>query len=213
MKEWFNDTMKNEIYNKKIKGDNMKKIILITCLFLALPIMAFAHTTVSTSIPSNGEVITEELRELNVEFSGNIENQATLTLVNEQEEITIDNVSVEGKKIIGILPSPLVNGTYTLTWKVASTDGHIMTGDIPFTVDIPEIEKETEVQEKTEQTLETDENSENESNPSTEENTNLDNTQEAETEKDNSSLISTTSIVVLIVLLAVGVWVLFRKKR
>src|SRR5688500_8698631 len=112
----------------------MKKIISIICILLAFPIIASAHTTISTSTPSEGEVITEPFNELSVEFAGSIEDQSTLKLVREQEEIEIDSILIEEKKMTGSLASPLENGNYTLTWKVASKDGHVLKGDIPFTV-------------------------------------------------------------------------------
>jgi methionine-rich copper-binding protein CopC len=187
----------------------MKKFLFIICLILACPIYASAHTTVSSSNPDEGEIITEEIRELKVEFAGAIENQGTLTLVKEQEEIKLDS-SVNDKQIIGSLTAPLENGNYLLTWKVASTDGHILTGDIPFTVNIPDPQIEEEIQDETEQVEKTNENTEK-NNAAVEEN--ADTEAASETVKDKSSLFSTISVIVLVILLAFGIWILLRKKR
>lgn len=189
----------------------MKKIMMLTWLFLAIPFVTLAHTTVSNSNPSEGEVITEELSELSVEFAGQIENQGSLTLIHDQEEIRLENISIEEKKISGDVPSPLENGSYTLTWKIASTDGHLMTGDIPFTINNPEVEKEENVQENSDTTVDTEEKSDQE-NTVQKEDKQIDTKQVGKTEKDNSSLISMISIIVLIILLAAGLWILFRKK-
>ncbi|OAS86762.1 MULTISPECIES: copper resistance CopC family protein [Metabacillus] len=188
----------------------MKKFLFIICLILVCPIYASAHTTVSSSNPNEGETITEEIRELKVEFAGAIENQSTLTLVKEQEAIKIDSISVIDQQIIGSLTAPLENGNYLLTWKVASTDGHVLTGDIPFTVDIPDAEIEKEVQEETEQVDKTKENMEK-NDAVVEEKAEIE--AAPETVKDNSSLISTISVIILVILLAFGIWILLRKKR
>jgi methionine-rich copper-binding protein CopC len=187
----------------------MKKFLFIICLILACPIYASAHTTVSASNPSAGEIITEEISELKVEFAGAIENQGSLTLVKEQEEIKLDS-SVNDKQIIGTLTTPLENGNYLLTWKVASTDGHVLTGDIPFTVNIPDTEIDEEVQDETEQVDKTKENIEK-NDAAVEEKAEIE--AASETVKDNSSLFSSISVIVLVVLLAFGIWILLRKKR
>lgn len=188
----------------------MKKIIFIICILLAYPIIASAHTTISTSTPNEGEVITEALNELSVEFAGSIEDQSTLTLVHEQEEIEIDTILIEEKKITGSLASPLENGNYTLTWKVASKDGHVLTGDIPFTVDIPDIVNEEKVQEDTGHAAETEEQVVQEKEETTVEKEEVAKTNTLE---DKSSLVSTVSVIVLVILLALGIWILLRKKR
>jgi copper resistance protein C len=189
----------------------MKKIIFIICILLAFPIIASAHTTISTSTPSEGEVITESLNELSVEFAGSIEDQSTLTLVHEQEEIEIDTILIEEKKITGSLASPLENGNYTLTWKVASKDGHVMTGDIIFTVNIPDIVNEEKVQEDTGQAAETEEQIVQEKEETTVEEEVA--KAKSDTLENKSSLVSTVSVIVLVILLALGIWILLRKKR
>ncbi|QGQ46445.1 copper resistance protein CopC [Metabacillus sediminilitoris] len=189
----------------------MKKIMMLTWLFLAIPFVTLAHTTVSNSNPNEGEIITEELSELSVEFAGQIENQGSLTLIHDQEEIPLEHISIEEKKISGDVSSPLENGSYTLIWKIASTDGHLMTGDIPFTINKPEAETGENVQKNTDTTGDTEEKSDQE-NTVQKEDKQIDTKQEGETEKDNSSLISLISIIVLVILLAAGLWILFRKK-
>jgi methionine-rich copper-binding protein CopC len=193
----------------------MKKILFILSFMLVFPIMTSAHTTVSVSTPSAGQVITEKLREMTVEFAGEIENQGDLTLVNEQEEIEIDAISFEENKISGSLPSPPENGSYTLTWKVASKDGHLLTGQIPFTVSIPEIVNDDEdaVQDEVGQTSETEETNKSNQETPVNENTNLANKEKSETIEDNGSLIFTISLIVLVILLVLGIFIILRKKR
>ena len=43
-------------------------------------------------------------------------------------------VSEDGHSITGTLARPLVAGTWTVNWQIASSDGHRMTGSYAFTV-------------------------------------------------------------------------------
>lgn len=190
----------------------MKKILFLLSFMLMFPLITSAHTTVSVSTPSPDQVITEDLREVTVEFAGEIENQGDLTLVNEkQEKIEIDALSIEGKKISGTLPSPLENGSYTLTWKAVAKDGHLLTGQIPFTVSMPESTNNDKEEVKQEAGTEAANN--NNQEKTIKEETDLEDKTETETAADNQSLIPTISIIVLIILLALGIFTIFRKKR
>lgn len=44
------------------------------------------------------------------------------------------HVSQDGKTITGTLARPLTAGAYVVNWRIASTDGHRMTGSYDFTV-------------------------------------------------------------------------------
>lgn len=171
----------------------MKGLFIILSLLLMFPVVTSAHTTVLSSIPTKGEEITGEVREFTIEFSSEIENQGSLTLVSDKKEIKLDTILIEAKKITGSLPTPLKNGNYTLTWKIAAKDGHMLTGDIPFSVNT------------------TEEAVEKESIPIK----NSENIQELKTKtvKDNRTPISTISVIILVILLALGIWILIRKKR
>lgn len=190
----------------------MKKIVFLISVLWMLPFMVSAHTTVSNSTPEEGQVINEELSSMKVEFAGEIEKQSTLNLKKNETEIPLDSVTVNEKEIIGTVTTPLTNGNYVLTWKIAAKDGHAMTGDIPFTVEIPETKKtptETEDTEVTENEA-TEEATENSGEDVVEE---PQNNETSSNEDSNSSTFATVSVIVLIVLLIGGIWVIFRKKR
>lgn len=193
----------------------MKKFLLLICILWMFPLMVSAHTTLSNSNPKEGQVVTEELTELKVEFAGEIEKQSTLVLTQDDQEITIDSITVNEDEIIGTVSTPLSNGKYVLTWKIAAKDGHAMTGDIPFTVEIQKTEEaptDTDNKEVTEsETLEkAPENATEQEENQTEE---PQDSEESLNENSNTSTFATVSVIVLIVFLAGGIWVIFRKKR
>ncbi|MGQ4666759.1 copper resistance CopC family protein [Metabacillus halosaccharovorans] len=190
----------------------MKKIVFLISVLWMLPFMVSAHTTVSNSIPEEGQVINEGLSSMKVEFAGEIEKQSTLNLKQNDTEIPLDSVTVNEKEIIGTVTTPLTNGNYVLTWKIAAKDGHAMTGDIPFTVEIPETKNtETEDTEVTESEAPEPEESTEQSGEDILEEPQYNGT--SSNEDSNSSTFATVSVIVLIVLLIGGIWVIFRKKR
>ena len=44
------------------------------------------------------------------------------------------SVAEDGKTLTGVLASPLTAGVYRVEWRIASSDGHRMTGSYTFTV-------------------------------------------------------------------------------
>ncbi|WP_226527829.1 copper resistance protein CopC [Metabacillus niabensis] len=190
----------------------MKKIVFLISVLWMLPFIVSAHTTVSNSTPEEGQVINEALSELKVEFAGEIEKQSTLILKQNDTEVPLDSVTVNEKEIIGTVTTPLTNGNYVLTWKIAAKDGHAMTGDIPFTVEIPETKKtQPEEKEGTESEAPEYEESTEQSGEDIVEEPQYNET--SSNEDSNSSTFATLSVIVLIVLLIAGTWVIFRKKR
>ncbi|HZH63221.1 MAG TPA: copper resistance CopC family protein [Metabacillus sp.] len=193
----------------------MKKIILLISVLWMLPLMVSAHTTLSNSTPAEGEVITEELTELKVEFAGEIEKQSTLVLMQNDEKIPFDSITVNEKGLIGTVTTPLPNGHYVLTWKIAAKDGHAMTGDIPFSVEIPKTEEIPSTSNESEEETES-ENETSEKEVEQAENETIEEPQNDVTnsnEESNNTTFATLSVIVLILLLSGGIWVLFRKKR
>lgn len=116
----------------------MKRLILITLLvsvYFVPP--AFAHSHLESSAPSDGEVITEELREILLTFNGMIEKGSTFELMNSNgKAISIEDITVTDNGVIGTLPNGLENGKYDVVWKIISSDGHQMEGEYSFVVDI-----------------------------------------------------------------------------
>lgn len=201
----------------------MKKIMLtILSLLLIFPLAVSAHTTVKTSTPTGGEEITKELTELFIEFAGEIEDQSTMTLTKETKEQSFDTVTVQGSKLIGTFNRPLTNGNYVLSWQIAAKDGHILTGEIPFTVNLPATEEENTTNKESSTLIdkeaeapsneESNQNDKEETTSVEEEQTSPQPETNAKEATTNSSFV-TIIITILILLLIGGVWILFRKKR
>ncbi|MEC2075234.1 copper resistance CopC family protein [Metabacillus fastidiosus] len=120
-----------------------KKIFIILLILLSFPTIVSAHTTVSHSTPAEGEVIRNNLLEVTVNFTEEIEKISTIELLSKNNEIPFKRVTVEDNKLIGQLEKPLENGSYRINWNIIAQDGHPLTGEIPFTVEKEKEKEET----------------------------------------------------------------------
>lgn len=128
----------------------MKKGLSIIILLLFLfPTMASAHTKLVSSNPSNGQVITEPIKQITLEFEEALEQLGTIKLYKTGTATAVTNVSIKGNKLIADLPNGLENGDYKIEWKVVSEDGHPVTGQIPFKVQLNQVETKTTTENKT----------------------------------------------------------------
>ncbi|HWK21855.1 MAG TPA: copper resistance CopC family protein [Ureibacillus sp.] len=127
----------------------LKKFLIFSALFLfSFANYAYAHTHLESSSPQNGEVLIEQLKEITLTFEGKIEQSSTFTLQNENnEEMEVDSISVSENKLTGSLSDPLENGEYLIDWSIIGADGHVIEGEIPFTVDVPVTETNDDAKE------------------------------------------------------------------
>lgn len=112
----------------------LKRIIFSTLIFIfTLSASVYAHTGLTKSSLSDGEVITEDIYEVKLEFNTEIESGTVKVINKENEEIGI-NVLVSNNGMTGGFMTPLDNGIYTVEWKIIGVDGHPIQGEYPFTV-------------------------------------------------------------------------------
>nr|WP_198044809.1 copper resistance protein CopC [Lysinibacillus timonensis] len=117
----------------------MKRIFwLALVLFVMLSTTAFAHSNLTSSTPSDGEVVDGNLKELKLQFDTSIENTSSLTLLSENGEQIPVTISVNTNTLVAQIPAPLKNGTYEVDWKVIGEDGHQIDGTYLFMVNTAE---------------------------------------------------------------------------
>lgn len=123
----------------------MKKfILLLFSILLMVPSIVSAHTGLTSSTPSEGQVLKGDLQEITLSFNTDIEVLSTMILLKDGMEIPIDNIQVEGQQMKGTLSRPLENGSYITKWKIVGTDGHMIEGEFPFNVQNAQIEEKLE---------------------------------------------------------------------
>ena len=182
----------------------MKKLLLITFVFMfVFTTSALAHTGLETSSPEDGEVVTEEMREIALTYEGKIEQGGTLEVSSSNgQSIPVEEISIEDTQMTGTFTNALENGDYTVVWNIIGADGHPIAGEFSFTVDVPVSETPIE----TEDEANSQDVNQNE--------TILENVEDTKT-NEQSQLPSYLIPVIVIVLIAiiVGIFVGLRRKK
>lgn len=188
----------------------MKKLLLITFVFMFIfTTSALAHTGLETSSPEDGEVVTEEMREIALTYEGKIEQGGTLEVSNSNgQSIPVEDISIADTQMTGTFTNALENGDYTVVWNIIGADGHPIAGEFSFTVDVPV--SETAVENESEAEAEAEANSQDVNQDETP----LENVEDTKT-NEQSQLPSYLIPVIVIVLIAiiVGIFVGLRRKK
>lgn len=118
----------------------LKKIFMLIILILLSidsKIVAFAHSYIKESKPSEAEIVKEPIDMIDITFETKIETIGELFLTYNNQTIEVKNITIEEDKLIGQLDKPLSNGQYKAIWKIVGEDGHPLEGTISFTVQVP----------------------------------------------------------------------------
>lgn len=105
---------------------------------------AWAHDTLISSVPEEGEVLTESPEEIVLEFSGSgltqgedIPNEILVRDEDGESWETEESAVVEGSTMSTDLQDSLPNGEYTVTYHVVYSDGHDEELSFEFEVEDP----------------------------------------------------------------------------
>ncbi|MFX3637377.1 MAG: copper resistance protein CopC [Candidatus Pristimantibacillus sp.] len=110
--------------------------MLSVVIFLVFPQLTFAHTKLEASSPEVNETVTQELKELTLEFNTEVEPLSSFKLINgDGEEVPASKTEIKEKRMVGSFEKPIPNGSYTVRWKIVGRDGHPIEGDYDFKVD------------------------------------------------------------------------------
>lgn len=100
------------------------------------PVAAQAHARLVSASPAANATVAPP-RVLNLTFSERMAPAfSTFDVVNAAGTTVAirTQVSQDGKTLTGTLARPLPAGAYVVNWRIASSDGHRMTGSYGFTV-------------------------------------------------------------------------------
>ncbi|MCH7323933.1 copper resistance protein CopC [Solibacillus sp. MA9] len=185
----------------------MKKFITAIAAILftfSINTFAFAHSHIGETVPANGEVVTESLTELVLNFEEAIEQGSIMELYTSNgEKIELGEVVIADKQLIGKLVNPLANDEYKVDWTIISADGHPLEGSYSFTMNVAEEPVVEEVTTPSDETAVTEEVASNEEQ--------LDSQETSEKEESSSVVWIVVGIIAIILILSIVV--LSRRKK
>ena len=126
---------------------------LLLAILLVLPIVANAHSPLASSSPQNGETLDEPPTEIFMEFKlpaklikVDLTKQSDKQGKNllgrlfgggdDGESLPLGTsflMTIDKRQVIP-LPSPLQDGSYSLTWRAMGEDGHVVKGELTFNI-------------------------------------------------------------------------------
>ncbi|WP_408896291.1 copper resistance protein CopC [Nocardioides sp. R1-1] len=116
---------------------------LLAVLVAALAVVgpagpASAHATLVSTDPAEGSVLPEAPGEVTFTFDEPVQLVPDGLLAFDAEGRRVDvEPSAKGVDVTGELPGDLDDGTYVVTWRVVSADGHPIAGSLTFHVGAP----------------------------------------------------------------------------
>jgi methionine-rich copper-binding protein CopC len=112
------------------------KILSLFCglALLMFGVAASAHAHLQMSIPADGSVITTSPNNLMLHFS-EAARLTTLSIQKDNEpKQELKPLPTTAAQHVSVPLTQLTPGTYTVTWRAVSDDGHVMPGTLHFTV-------------------------------------------------------------------------------
>lgn len=114
----------------------LHRIVAVTVAVALTGTVVLAHLGVRKSLPEKGATLTAPPSSVQVWFTQEPEMEKSgLTLTGPQGAIALGPVKAGPERsLVASVPGKLAAGSYTLEWKTAGDDGHVLTGTIPFRV-------------------------------------------------------------------------------
>ncbi|RVX39230.1 hypothetical protein EDD27_1578 [Nonomuraea polychroma] len=107
--------------------------ILAALLVLGTAGPALAHDALKSSTPAKDAVV-EALDEVELEFTATVRMPFVIVRGPGDTARQAGEPQVDGKVVRQAVKGPLPDGKYTIAYRVVSSDGHPIEGEIPFTV-------------------------------------------------------------------------------
>ncbi|MBO3749624.1 copper resistance protein CopC [Streptosporangiaceae bacterium NEAU-GS5] len=109
---------------------------LVTCFgvlcLLVVPSAAQAHDSLKSSSPAKNAVVTD-LKQIELEYSAHVSFPVVIVHDAAGRRYDTGEPRTDGPNVFKNV-APLPNGSYVIAWRVVSSDGHPIQGEIPFTV-------------------------------------------------------------------------------
>ncbi|MFE5334805.1 copper resistance protein CopC [Isoptericola sp. NPDC056573] len=106
----------------------------VPVLGLALAQPASAHDRLLSSDPADGATVDETPAELTLVFSADVLAAGAQVAVTTADGTVPAEVTVDGDEAVAALPDDLPGGDWDVSWRVVSSDGHPIEGELAFTV-------------------------------------------------------------------------------
>ena len=111
-------------------------VLVAAFAVFATSVPASAHDALIGSTPEPGARLTEAPAEVSLRFSDDVLTLGAAVIVADGagRDWVVGDVRIAGNSVSAALDGPLPEAGYELRWRVVSSDGHPISGLVPFTV-------------------------------------------------------------------------------
>lgn len=110
------------------------RIVLAILLWLVMAAAASAHASLSTTEPRDGSVVSTPPRVITLSFNEPVSPTSLKLTRPDGSSTPLDHFVLTGATVEITPPGELSRGTYVLSWRVVSEDGHPVGGSVVFSV-------------------------------------------------------------------------------
>lgn len=112
------------------------RFVLLSGVMFALPAVVGAHTKLEKSIPANGAVLTAAPPSVELVFNEAPDVKLTkIEITGPSGKLELGPVhSMAKKSVMATINGKMADGPYHVAWQTAGDDGHVVKGEISFTV-------------------------------------------------------------------------------
>ncbi|GGO73416.1 copper resistance CopC family protein [Nonomuraea cavernae] len=107
--------------------------ILAALLVIGAAVPALAHDALKRSDPAKGATV-KKIDEVTLEFTAKVRMPFVIVRAADGAEHQLGAPTADGPVVTQRLGGTLPDGAYTIAYRVVSSDGHPVEGEIPFTV-------------------------------------------------------------------------------
>lgn len=109
-------------------------VAVVTALAVAAP--ASAHDELLSSTPSSGQVFVAAPAEVTLSFSAEVLAMGAIVVVADAEgrDWVLGEPALDGSVVTATIDPAITVAGYEVRWRVVSSDGHPISGVIPFTI-------------------------------------------------------------------------------
>ena len=113
----------------------MKTLSLVSGLALAtFAATASAHAHLQKASPADGSVVTMSPSRIVLDFSEAARLTAASIQKGDEPRQSLNSLPAAAARQISVPLPQLTPGSYSVTWRVVSEDGHVMSGTLRFTL-------------------------------------------------------------------------------
>ncbi|WP_158578516.1 copper resistance CopC family protein [Spongiactinospora rosea] len=115
-------------------------VVLGCAMFFALTTVAapgaLAHDRLKSSSPAKDAKVSE-LKEIELDFTSGVKFPVVVLRGPGEKAVKLEKPETGDQKVTAAVPGPLESGDYVIAWRVVSSDGHPIEGEIPFELTAP----------------------------------------------------------------------------